>query len=591
MMKRLLRKGILLLIGISPLWGYSQVIYNLNNQDLNFGGTGVTIVYKVGTGTTVGDIVLYENVVTIGAQQIDAIVRTVALTGTMTNFDNPSTSGPGMSNNQARFFSPQFSFSSGGGSAQFVFEFISGGSYNNTTNTGTIVGLSDVLANTYDIDGNGGFGSNQYNEYGGFDTVALGNPTNVGTTYNLATGLTKFRSNSSTNVFNVLDDRTRVHVGFPVLTTFTFVVGADGSGAAYFFIDFGSGATWSSPPDYFEPPTLDLDTLTTGINNLDTFCINPVYFSGGNTNIESGGTIDRLQVGITSTEIIDGADEKFVVAGATGGDTISWNFTHGQIIPNFTFKGNTYSVAASVANGESTLDIVNNSGTMTEAECEELIDSLLYVNWNATTGLREFDIYLVEGPFASLLSNYQVNVNCGILPVDLMYFTANPIDAQSVLLTWATANEFNNDYFVIERSSDAIEWEELETIDGRGYSSEINTYAGMDYQPFDQISYYRLKQVDYNTDYEYSDIEVVTFNKEFHDLEIRYSYDPNTLYALTRQIDNQDIRVYNMLGTDVSSSVDLQIMDSNKMKVSLSELPKGVYVFKANDQSLTIRKL
>ena len=121
-MRRLL--PIIFAVGIIPLMSQSQVIYNLNNQDLNFGGTGVTITAHVGSGTAVGDVVLYENVVTIGSQQIDAIVRTVALTGTMTDHDNPSTSGPGMSNNQARFFSPQFSFSSGGGSCEFEFEFI-----------------------------------------------------------------------------------------------------------------------------------------------------------------------------------------------------------------------------------------------------------------------------------------------------------------------------------------------------------------------------------------------------------------------------------------------------------------------------------
>jgi hypothetical protein len=152
-------------------------VFNANFQPVNFGGTGVTITNKVGTGTAVNNKVLYQNVITVGTQQIDAIVTTLALNnvGTFTAFDQTGT-GTGYTNNLPQWFSPQFNFGTGGGSAQFRFEFIIGGSYNNTTNTGTPVTLQNVKINTYDIDGNGTTGTNQFNEFGGFVTYELGNP-------------------------------------------------------------------------------------------------------------------------------------------------------------------------------------------------------------------------------------------------------------------------------------------------------------------------------------------------------------------------------------------------------------------------------
>ena len=161
---------ILVLLVIGNTYSYSQT-FNANFQPVNFGGTGVTITNKVGNGTAVNNKVLYQNVITIGTQSIDAIVTTVALNnvGTFTAFDQTGT-GTGFTNNQANWFSPQFNFGSGGGSAQFRFEFILGGTYNNTTNTGTAVTLQNVKINTYDIDGNGTSGTNQLNEFGGFVT-------------------------------------------------------------------------------------------------------------------------------------------------------------------------------------------------------------------------------------------------------------------------------------------------------------------------------------------------------------------------------------------------------------------------------------
>lgn len=238
---------------------HAQQSYDANYNKISF--LAGSKIHKTGTdGSGAGNITLYANVITISGQSIDCIVKTVSLTGgtfTLPNgaaggtipFDYSANTGTGIpTDNKDDFFSPTFSWSSGGGSCQFDFQFILGGSYNNTTNTGTPVILQNVYLNTYDIDGNGGSNSNQYAEFGGFSSTQYATGGNIGTSYNTNTGLTKFRSKSTTNFSNVNDDATRIRVYYTTISKFSILLGADGSGAAYYFLDFSVGPNWTTTP-------------------------------------------------------------------------------------------------------------------------------------------------------------------------------------------------------------------------------------------------------------------------------------------------------------------------------------------------------
>ncbi|MBW6498623.1 MAG: hypothetical protein K0B09_09560 [Bacteroidales bacterium] len=89
------------------------------------------------------------------------------------------------------------------------------------------------------------------------------------------------------------------------------------------------------------------------------------------------------------------------------------------------------------------------------------------------------------------------------LPIELLSFTAKYQDGK-VLLNWATGSEINNDYFTLERSRDAVDAEIIGFIDGAGNSSHTLHYQFIDHDPLPGISYYRLKQTDYDGSFEYS---------------------------------------------------------------------------------------
>jgi hypothetical protein len=70
------------------------------------------------------------------------------------------------------------------------------------------------------------------------------------------------------------------------------------------------------------------------------------------------------------------------------------------------------------------------------------------------------------------------------------------INDKKVELTWASDSENNNNFFTVEKSKDAMTFEEVTTIKGFGNNSSIVSYFDVDYVPYDGISFYRLKQTD-----------------------------------------------------------------------------------------------
>lgn len=83
------------------------------------------------------------------------------------------------------------------------------------------------------------------------------------------------------------------------------------------------------------------------------------------------------------------------------------------------------------------------------------------------------------------------------LPVELLSFTAE-YKNKNVSLEWITATEINNDYFSVQRSKDGKLFHEILRIDGAGNNSSLKQYRAVDENPLPDISYYRLKQVDYD---------------------------------------------------------------------------------------------
>ncbi|NIJ51504.1 putative type IX secretion system sortase PorU2 [Dyadobacter arcticus] len=84
----------------------------------------------------------------------------------------------------------------------------------------------------------------------------------------------------------------------------------------------------------------------------------------------------------------------------------------------------------------------------------------------------------------------------GGLPVELVSFEAKIRNANSVEVTWTTSSEKDNSHFIVERSYNAKNFEEVGTVEGKGDSESLSSYAWNDNKPLSGKSYYRLVQVD-----------------------------------------------------------------------------------------------
>ena len=98
----------------------------------------------------------------------------------------------------------------------------------------------------------------------------------------------------------------------------------------------------------------------------------------------------------------------------------------------------------------------------------------------------------------------------GGVPVELTSFTATS-NGKEVILNWSTATELNNQGFEIERSEDNISFNTIGFVPGFGTTTEPKSYSYSDQSVNSGTNYYRLKQVDYDGSYEYSDVVEVEF--------------------------------------------------------------------------------
>ena len=95
------------------------------------------------------------------------------------------------------------------------------------------------------------------------------------------------------------------------------------------------------------------------------------------------------------------------------------------------------------------------------------------------------------------------------LPIELLSFTATPENNTYVSCNWTTASQVNNNFFAVLRSQDGINFTQIGTVPGAGNSNSILSYNYNDEHPYMGLSYYQLKQYDFNGAYSFSGIDPV----------------------------------------------------------------------------------
>ncbi len=165
------------------------------------------------------------------------------------------------------------------------------------------------------------------------------------------------------------------------------------------------------------------------------------------------------------------------------------------------------------------------------------------------------------------------------LPVELISFSG--INENNVNhLDWTTASEINNDYFLVEKSQDGFSFDKIGSVNGNGNSTQISNYKFDDLHPNDQTNYYRLKQVDYNGDYKYSQI-IALRNKgiNFH-CDPYLEMESGNYFVRCGQSKQFHAQILNTEGRRIK---DFQIAGESENKIDLQELCSGMYILRIDD--------
>ncbi|MBI1226479.1 MAG: T9SS type A sorting domain-containing protein [Bacteroidetes bacterium] len=165
-----------------------------------------------------------------------------------------------------------------------------------------------------------------------------------------------------------------------------------------------------------------------------------------------------------------------------------------------------------------------------------------------------------------------------IMPVEIMDFVLKNTQ-HSIELNWQTASELNNSHFEIERSADSGKWETLGENEGHGTTLTQHSYSFIDKWPLTGLNYYRLKQVDFNGNFEYS--KVISVNLVSNGGKGSISPNPAS-EAISINLPNNS-ETYQATVYDLSGKA-WQNSNLPNNQLIISELPNGIYFLKITDE-------
>lgn len=190
------------------------------------------------------------------------------------------------------------------------------------------------------------------------------------------------------------------------------------------------------------------------------------------------------------------------------------------------------------------------------------------------------------GGFGEVLSALVQWVNDNSpLPVELSSFVSS-VNGNDVTLNWTTASEINNSGFDIERSSTSNQWSKVANVEGNGTTNESSTYSYTDRSLNAGVYSYRLKQIDFNGNFEYFNLSAEVNVGVPANFKLSQNYpnpfNPSTSIEFALPTDGRAvITVFDMSGKEVSRLVDeVKSAGYHTVRFDGSSLSSGSYFYK-----------
>lgn len=241
-------------VGQAPALAATTVYINDTDAPLAFVKTNSVNIVGSG-GTAVNNVVLYKTVGTYGGVAIDAVITTLAVSGAITNYDNPGSAST------AAGYLNNFMINTTGGEARFRFEFFRSGTYTGA-NTGIPVVLQNVKITSIDLDCSSSAGSYQYTDATGFQKYSMMSPTNLAVQSLASPARVRFIANKAGSRSSVPEDQ--VMLKYDAIQTVEFSFGNVVAGSTNWFgLVFGGWPNGGAPVEYtnqYNAPPTSTDT-------------------------------------------------------------------------------------------------------------------------------------------------------------------------------------------------------------------------------------------------------------------------------------------------------------------------------------------
>lgn len=278
--------------------------------------------------------------------------------------------------------------------------------------------------------------------------------------------------------------------------------------------------------------------------------------------------------------------------GATATDVCIWA---GDRITVSVILGETYifSTCATISL-DVTMTLYNTLGTVILATDDDDCGSVggpATITWVATfTGVA--NLLIDEYPCVHATNCIELSVTWELpLPIELLNFDLEVFD-NKVQLNWQTASEINNDFFTIERSIDGINWEAVNEVDGAGNSTSLLAYVSLDEKPNFGISYYRLKQTDFDGNFSFSEVRSVNIQilKNQNSLEIYPNPAQNQITITGSETELDQLKICDILGVNIIDLTKFTSNNGSKLVIDLSNLNTGMYYIKTKTTTNKVYK-
>lgn len=201
------------------------------------------------------------------------------------------------------------------------------------------------------------------------------------------------------------------------------------------------------------------------------------------------------------------------------------------------------------------------------------------VNWS-TTGNKPVTVALSNGTcvVATLSTNVAVT---SVLPVHFVNYTGS-LKENKAVITWSTADEQNNDHFIIERSTNGSTYDSV----GRVQASTMvgtNNYSYTETN-YNATTYYRIRQVDVNGSYTYSGVIILKNNSSSKEMTVYPSVASTTIqYAIGSDAQaNAMVQVFDFSGRAMINSREVLNQGANLKALDVSHLATGAYILKVS---------